>query len=83
MAYPDNLTDSPEDRAIRDFFTFRPGQPDYVDGPFPTRKDQWSWLEIYPQHGYIKGPDGGSNKFRSAWPRTPLPTAKDTAEPST
>ena len=59
MAYPDNLTDSPEDRAIRDFFTFRPGQPDYVDGPFPTRKDQWSWLEIYPQHGYIKGPDGG------------------------
>ena len=59
MAYPDNLTDSPEDKAIRDFFTFRPGQPDYVDGPFPTRKDQWSWLEIYPQHGYIKGPDGG------------------------
>ena len=33
MAYPDNLTDSPEDRAIRDFFTFRPGQPDIVDGP--------------------------------------------------
>ena len=54
MAYPDNLTDSPEDRAIRDFFTFRPGQPDYVDGPFPTRKDQWSWLEIYPQHGYAE-----------------------------
>ena len=30
MAYPDNLTDSPEDREIREFFTFRPGQPDYV-----------------------------------------------------
>ncbi|MFR5872236.1 MAG: hypothetical protein ACLUEV_12175, partial [Alistipes sp.] len=38
MAYPDNLTDSPEDRAIRDFFTFRPGQPDYVDGPFPRAR---------------------------------------------
>ncbi len=59
MAYPDNLTDSPEDRAIADFFTFRPGQPDYVNGPFPNRNDQWSWLEIYPQHGYVKGPDGG------------------------
>ena len=56
MAYPDNLTDSPEDKAIRDFFTFRPGQPDYVDGP--TRNDQWAWLETYPQHGYIKGTDG-------------------------
>ncbi len=54
MAYPDNLTDSPEDRAIADFFTFRPGQPDYVNGPFPNRNDQWSWLEIYPQHGYVK-----------------------------
>ena len=56
MAYPDNLTDSPTDRAIADFFTFRPGQPDYVDGP--TRNDQWGWLEVYPQHGYVKSPDG-------------------------
>ena len=59
MAYPESLLDTPSDREIAEFFTFRPGQPDYVDGPFPTRKDQWSWLEIYPQHGYIKGPDGG------------------------
>ena len=56
MSYPDNLTDSPTDRAIADFFTFRPGQPDYVDGP--TRNDQWGWLEVYPQHGYVKSPDG-------------------------
>jgi hypothetical protein len=58
MAYPDNLTDSEEDREIREFFTFRPGQPDYVDGPFANRNDQWAWLENYPQHGYVKGADG-------------------------
>lgn len=56
MAYPDNLTDLPEDREIATFFTFRPGQPDYVNGP--TRNDQWGWLEDYPQHGYAKGNDG-------------------------
>ena len=61
MGYPDNLTDSPEDREIASFFTFRPGQPDYVDGP--KRDDQWGWLENYPQHGYVKGPDG---KFEQA-----------------
>jgi hypothetical protein len=56
MGYPDNLTDSAEDREIDAVFTFRPGQPDYVDGP--KRNDQWGWLENYPQHGYVKGPDG-------------------------
>lgn len=56
MAYPDNLSDSQVDREIADFFTFRPGQPDYVDGP--TRNDQWGWLENYPQHGYVKQNDG-------------------------
>ena len=57
MAYPDNLTDSPEDRAIAEFFTFRPGQPDYVDGP--SRKDQWGWMEVYPQNGYAPTAKGG------------------------
>lgn len=56
MAYPDNLTNSAEDQEIAKYFTFRPGQPDYVDGP--TRNDQWGWLENYPQHGYVKGKDG-------------------------
>lgn len=56
MGYPDNLTDSAEDREIAAFFTFRPGQPDYVDGP--KRNDQWGWLENYPQHGYVKGANG-------------------------
>lgn len=61
MGYPDNLEDSEEDREIASFFTFRPGQPDYVDGP--KRNDQWGWLENYPQHGYVKGSDG---KFEQA-----------------
>ena len=44
MAHYDNITDIPGDAAatqlhkdIREFFTWRPGQPDYVDGP--TRPD--------------------------------------------
>jgi hypothetical protein len=56
MAYPDNLTDEKNDREIAEFFTFRPGQPDYVDGP--KRDDQWGWLENYPQHGYIMQENG-------------------------
>ena len=71
MAYPDNLTDSPEDKAIRDFFTFRPGQPDYVDGP--SRNDQWGWLENYPQHGYVKGPDGKWQAVPTFFYEDPLP----------
>lgn len=59
MAYPDNLTSSVQDCAIRSFFTFRPGQPDYVNGPDKKRNDQWGWLEDYPQHGYVKLPEGG------------------------
>lgn len=59
MGYKDNLTADKTDREIADFFTFRPGQPDYVDGPNPKFENQWSWLEIYPQHGYIKNKQGG------------------------
>lgn len=60
MAYNDNL--DPNDvleKEILSFFTFRPGQPDYVDGPAenPSWK-QWGWLEVYPQHGYVKTPTG-------------------------
>ena len=56
MAYPDNLTDSKEDQEIAQFFTFRPGQPDYMNGP--QRNDHWSWLEVYPQNGYVKNNEG-------------------------
>jgi hypothetical protein len=41
--------------SIKEFFTFRPGQPDYVSGP--SRNDHWAWLEIFPQNGY--GPKAG------------------------
>jgi len=36
--------------AIKNFFTFRPGQPAMEGGP--TRNDQWGWLENAPQNGY-------------------------------
>ncbi|WP_041592130.1 thioredoxin family protein [Thermoanaerobacterium xylanolyticum] len=40
-----------EDRKeILDFFTFRRPMPDYFYGPLAP--DQWSWLEVYPQHGF-------------------------------
>lgn len=52
MAYPDNLTSDPKDVEIKNFFAFRPGQPDYVNGP--ARDDQWGWLECAPQHVYGK-----------------------------
>jgi len=52
MAYPENV-----DPEIRTFFTFRPGQPVYDKGP--KREDHWGWLEIYPQHGYVKTKNGG------------------------
>ncbi|TCS86507.1 hypothetical protein EDD80_10740 [Anseongella ginsenosidimutans] len=63
MAYPETLTDVPGDeketglrREMRNFFTFRPGQPVYNKGP--QRPDHWGWLEISPQHGFVKKPDG-------------------------
>lgn len=33
---------------IRRFFTFRSPQASYFVGP--TKPNQWSWLEVYPQH---------------------------------
>lgn len=51
MGYPDNVSDE-----IQSFFTFRPGQPSYATGP--TRPDQWGWLEMYPQHGFVENEDG-------------------------
>ena len=37
-----------EDAAPRAFFTFRRPMPDYWLGP--SGPDQWSWLEVHPQH---------------------------------
>lgn len=64
MAYPEMLADVEGNaemtalhREIRNYFTFRPGQPVYNMGP--QRDDHWGWLEIYPQHGFVKKPNGG------------------------
>lgn len=51
MAYPENLSTD-----IKNHFTFRPGQPVYNQGP--GRADHWGWLEIYPQHGFIRTASG-------------------------
>ncbi len=63
MGYPESLDVEPvceTDRRllaeIKEFFTFRPGQPGYGCGP--GRPDHWGWLEIYPQHKYVTRPDG-------------------------
>jgi hypothetical protein len=64
MAYPESLVDIDGDEAttqlhreIRDFFTFRPGQPVYNKGP--QRPDHWGWLEIFPQHGFVGTSENG------------------------
>ncbi len=63
MAYPEALPkkgicddDTKLLDEIRNFFTFRPGQPSYGFGPTQTR--MWGWLEKYPQHKYGCRPDG-------------------------
>jgi hypothetical protein len=59
MAYPDHLEATDANKLheeIRDFFTFRPGQPLYDTGP--ERPDHWGWLEIFPQHGFVENEDG-------------------------
>lgn len=64
MSYFEMLSPVPNDPAetklrndIKNFFTLRSGQPDYVNSP--SRNDQWGWLENYPQHGYGKKANGG------------------------
>ncbi len=63
MAYPECLpavgaceADTKMLNEIREFFTFRPGQPGYGCGP--NRPDHWGWLEIFPQHKYCEQADG-------------------------
>lgn len=43
---------------VKNFFTFRPGMSSYVAGP--QRNDQWGWLELAPQHGYV---DKGGGRY--------------------
>ena len=61
MAMPDGLDAAdPLDAEIRDFFTFRPGQPSYVVGQ--TRPDHWGWLSVYPQKVY-RNADGSPEQI--------------------
>lgn len=51
MAYPEVLdTTTPYHHEIREFFTFRPGQPYY--NTVEARSDHWGWLSVYPQQVY-------------------------------
>lgn len=43
-------------KELAEFFTYRPGQPVYNKGP--VHPDHWGWLEIHPQHGFVKKEDG-------------------------
>ncbi len=43
-------------KEIKDFFTFRGGQPGHSQGQ--VLKNQWSWSENYPQHGFTPNEDG-------------------------
>ena len=38
------------DAPCRGFFTYRKPQPDYFAGP--QGPNEWSWLEVYPQHAF-------------------------------
>ncbi len=59
MAYQQSIPNdgSALNNKLKEFFTYRPGQPDYVNGPDP-KYEQWGWLEIYPQHKYMARTDG-------------------------
>ncbi|MBM7568068.1 discoidin domain-containing protein [Paenibacillus sacheonensis] len=49
--------------AQSSFFTFRKPQPDYFAGP--TGGNQWSWLEVYPQHGFYTSASPGTSEQAS------------------
>lgn len=64
-----------EDPEILEFFTFRRPMPDYWLGP--SGPDQWSWLEVHPQHVY-KNSRGEVEQMsvgvaQNALPNTPGP----------
>ena len=64
-----------KDTEMRRFFTFRRPMPDYWLGP--SGPDQWSWLEVYPQHAF-KNSQGEVEQMsvgvaQNALPGTPGP----------
>lgn len=64
-----------KDKEILNFFTFRRPMPDYWMGP--SGPDQWSWLEVFPQHVF-KNSRGEVEQMsvgvaQNALPNTPGP----------
>lgn len=64
-----------KDPSVLDFFTFRRPMPDYWIGP--SGADQWSWLEVFPQHVF-KNSRGEAEQMsvgvaQNALPNTPGP----------
>ncbi|MCP4709287.1 MAG: hypothetical protein GY869_11730, partial [Planctomycetes bacterium] len=64
-----------KDKEMLDFFTFRRPMPDYWIGP--NGPDQWSWLEVHPQHVF-KNSKGEAEQMsvgvaQNAIPNTPGP----------
>ena len=63
------------DPQMRAFFTFRRPMPDYWRGP--SGPDQWSWLEVHPQH-IFRNSKGEAEQIsvgvaQNALPNTPGP----------
>ncbi|HRT58858.1 MAG TPA: hypothetical protein P5038_19705, partial [Candidatus Paceibacterota bacterium] len=61
--------------AMLEFFTFRRPMPDYWVGP--SGPEQWSWLEVHPQHAFTNR-TGGIEQMsvgvaQNALPHTPGP----------
>ena len=66
-----------KDPEILEFFTFRRPMPDYWKGP--SGPDQWSWLEVHPQHVF-RNSAGEAEQMsvgvaQNALPDTPGPAA--------
>ena len=64
-----------QDPEMREFFTFRRPMPDYWKGP--SGPNQWSWLEVHPQHVF-RNASGEAEQMsvgvaQNALPGTPGP----------
>lgn len=56
ISFPEALNDDDEEHVmLKNFFTFRRGQPDYLSPQFLD--EQWGWLSMYPQAVYRKNKD--------------------------
>ena len=52
MAHPEQIITKEQGAEMLEYFNFRPGQPEYRGGA--QKKNNWPWLEVYPQNGYVE-----------------------------